>query len=820
MSLKFKSRLLSHLKHESYIPARLGDVAHDLNITSEDLPEFTQSVAQYQREGVLVVGTNGQISLPSLEDAPNGEVIGIFRKNPKGFGFVQPDIAYREGSFYVASSDSGDALTGDKVRARVGRDRGSFSDKFSGMVVEVVGRKKSSYSGTLEKRGQQWIVVPDGKQLRQPVVVRDAESKNARAGDKVVIELVVWPEGDMLGEGVVVRVLGDAGKPDVETQAVIATYDLPGEFPEECVQQARDAATRYEREVAEFNANGAAALDNRADYTNEFIITIDPPDAKDYDDAISIKALDDGGWELGVFIADVAHFIPPGSPLDEEGKDRANSCYLPRLVIPMLPEVLSNGICSLQEQVLRYCKAAFIRYDAQGNVKGEGVAQVLINSKKRLTYLEAQALIDGDLNEARRHSKTPPKYTDQLIETLQEMNRCAKAIQGRRHRKGMIVLELPECVLIYDEHGHVVDAEKEDDAFTHKLIEMFMVEANEVVARLAEKMRVPLLRRIHPEPIPGDVDQMRKVALVAGFRVPKNPTREEMQGLLDATRGKPTARAVHMAVLRTLSKAEYSPALVGHFALASEAYAHFTSPIRRYADLTVHRFIADYLDRTNNGADRPRSDEAWLQLGRDIISIKSTPTEDELVTIGQHATMREKNAESAENELRTFLVLQLLEKHVGESFRGVVTGISNRGIFVQIDKYLADGFIKSEDLPGDVTRGMGAPMWRIDQKSGAMVDVRSGRSFNFGDLLSVKIGAVDLPKRQLDLFIDDAANRAVGKTKTAVLGKHDGAAALGTGFGQARGAGFKASDPRTGSQKRDQRSKARDKGKKHHRRDA
>ncbi len=818
MPLRFKSRLLTHLKHESYTPSRLGDLAKDLNIPGEELADFTAAVQTFAQEGLLVVASNGHILLPSLADAPNGEVVGTFRKNQKGFGFISPKLAYREGSVFIGPEDVGDALTGDTVRAKVGRERG-HGDRFAGSIVEVIERKKSSYTGTLTKRGTQWIVVPDGKQITNPIVVRDAEAKNAREGNKVVLELVVWPEGDMLGEGVIVRVLGEAGRPDVETQAVIATYDLPGEFEEDCIQQARDAAARYESEIAEYHAQGPTALKNRFDYTNEFIITIDPPDAKDYDDAISIKRTEDG-WELGVYIADVAHFIPPSSPLDIEAKDRANSCYLPRLVIPMLPEILSNGICSLQEAVPRYCKAAIVRYDLHGNVRGEGVCQVLINSKKRLTYLEAQALIDGDLNEARRHAKTPPKYTDELIDTLREMNLCAKAIQGRRNRMGMIVLELPECVLIYDEHGHVVDAEREDDAFTHKLIEMFMVEANEVVARLAENMHVPLLRRIHPEPIPGDVDEMRKVAMVAGFRIPKNPTREELQGLLNATRGKPTARAVHMAVLRTLSKAEYSPALVGHFALASEAYAHFTSPIRRYADLTVHRFIADYLRMTDNGSDRPKGEEPRLALGRDIIALKATPSEEDLVNIGRHATMREVNAEGAEKELRSFLVLQLLEKHIGESFRGVVTGINGRGIFVQIDKYLADGFIKSDDLPGDITRGSGTPLWRVDQKSGAMVDLRSGRSFNFGDLVSVRIGAVDLSRRQLDLFIDDADSRAAGKTKIATLGKKDNALNLGTGFGQARGAGFKEDfSKRTGGQKRSDRSRQRDQSKKQHRRD-
>jgi ribonuclease R len=627
----------------------------------------------------------------------------------------------------------------------------------------------------------------------------------------------------MLAEGVIVRVLGDAGKPDVETQAVIAAYDLPGEFPDACVRQAREASAEFDRQISEWKQRGASSLDNRMDLTGEFILTIDPPDAKDYDDAISIKRLDDGGWELGVHIADVAHFIPPGSDLDTEARDRANSCYLPRHVIPMLPEVLSNGICSLQEAVPRFCKSAFIRYDDRGEVKAEGVAQTLIHSSKRLTYLEAQALIDGDHDEARRHAKTPPKYTDQLLAQLAEMNRLAKAIQARRDRQGMIVLDLPEVVLIYDEHGHVVDAEREDDAFTHKLIEMFMVEANEVLARLFEKLGVPLLRRIHPEPIPGDVDGLRKVAMVAGFRIPRNPTREELQNLLKATHGTPAARAVHFAVLRTLSKAEYSPALVGHFALASEAYAHFTSPIRRYADLTVHRALATYLARTHNGQKPPRSEHDQHALGKAMLRDKGVPEEQELTEIGRHATQREVNAEAAERELRQFLVLQLLEKHIGEDFAATVTGVSPRGLFVQIEKYLADGFVKAEDLPGDVTRENLVPIWKVDPKSGGLVDIRSGRSYNFGDTVTVRISAIDLARRQLEVVVVNAQQRAGGKAKHIPEKKPF----VGGGMGHSKGAGFggwdkdtgKARFGNTGSQRRSQRSKSRDQGKKNHRRD-
>jgi ribonuclease R len=821
MPLRYTRRLLEHLKHDDYTPRRVPELAQDLSIPEDEIGEFTSAVEALSRQKLVELNHAGCVQLPSLSSR-GGEITGKFRKNQRGFGFVEATPAVREGSLYIGAEDTKDALTGDIVRVKLARDRsGQSKTGFVGTIVEVVTRKRSSFSGELMKRGAQWLVFPDGRELTEPIVVRDAEAKNAREGLKVVVEIVAYPESGSggtttLAEGVITRVLGEAGRPDVETQAVIAAYNLPGEFPESCVEQAREASGDFDRQIAVWKEKGSSSLTGRLDLTEEYIITVDPPDAKDYDDAISIKRTDSiagGGWELGVHIADVAHFIEAGSDLDEEAKDRANSVYLPRLVIPMLPEVLSNGICSLQEGVPRFCKSAFMTYDKNGAVRSEGVSQTLIKSAKRLTYLEAQALIDGDFAEARKHAKTPPKYTDQLVETLREMNTLARAIQGRRDRQGMIVLDLPEVDLVFDEQGRVVDAQREDDAFTHKLIEMFMVEANEVLARLFESLGVPLLRRIHPEPVPGDVDEMRKAAMVAGFRIPKNPTREELQGLLKATHGTPAARAVHMAVLRTLSKAEYSPALIGHFALASEAYAHFTSPIRRYADLTVHRALAEYLRRTENGRKRPRSDKEKRQLGMDLLRTSACPPEEDLVEIGRHATQREENAESAERELRAFLVLQLLENHVGESFAGVVTGITPRGLFVQLEKFLADGFVKSEDLPGDVTRENLTPIWKIEPKSGALVDIRSGRSFNFGDLIKVKVAKVDLAKRQMELVVDDAAGRAGGKAKKITPGLQLG---LGGGMGKSGGAGFGELGGRrgmTGGQRRSQKSKGRDKGK-------
>lgn len=817
MPLRFRRRLIEHLKHEGYIPSRVETLAEDLRIPEADREEFAGEIKQLADEKAIEITSGGHLMLPSLASR-GGMVDGTFRKNARGFGFVEPLQPHREGTVFIPAEETADAVSGDTVRIQLMRDK--RSDGFVGRIVDVVLRKRSTFSGELAKKGGQWVVYPDGRTITDPIIVRDAESKNAREGMKVIVEVTVFPEAGedgttMLAEGVISKVLGEAGRPDVETAAVIAAYNLPGDFPLECVEQAREAASEYDVQMEAYAKRGIEALPLRKDLTGDFILTIDPPDAKDYDDAISIRRTDKGGWELGVHIADVAHFIPPNSPLDLEAKERSNSVYLPRLVIPMLPEVLSNGICSLQEGVLRFCKTAFIRYDRDGNVIAEGGGSTLIKSAKRLTYLEAQALIDGNIEEARRHAKTPPKYTDELLANLKELDHLARAIQGRRQRQGMITLELPDVVLLYDDKGHVVDAEREDDAFTHTLIEMLMVEANEVLARLFEKLNVPLLRRTHPEPTPGDSDGLRKAAMVAGFKIPKSPTREELQGLVNATRGTPAARAVHMAVLRTLTKAEYSPALVGHFALASEAYAHFTSPIRRYADLTVHRALAEYLRHTDNGTKRPRDDQEAAKLGAILRESEMCPDEPALSEIGRHATQQEENAEDAERSLRTFLVLQLLEQHIGEVYPGVVTGVSPRGLFVQLDKYLADGFVKKEDIPGDVTRGNMTPMWKIDDRTGALVDQRSGRSFNMGDSVKIKVVQVDLAKRQMECVLADAEGRAVGKSK--LIGP-----SVGGGLGGAGGGGFKDWDSRkmTGTQRRSQKSKQRDKRKGDHRRDS
>lgn len=760
-----KARILQHVKHKSYQPRRIEALAEELNIAPEDLPAFQQAVEELIDAGQVVLGSTDSVSLP-----PIGKTLtGKFRLNDRGFGFIIPESLNAHGDLFVPAPAVNGAMTGDIVRAEVVFDRhraGDARSPYTGRIVEIIQRGSSTFVGVLEKRGQLFVVMPDGKTITEPIVIRDPGAKHAGAGMKVVVEITKYPHAGFNAEGVITEVLGSAGEPDVETIGVCRVFGLAEKFPEAALEQARDTVRRYE------GPRRLEFLNNRLDLRQDYVITIDPPTAQDYDDAISIRATD-RGIELGVHIADVATFVPQGSPLDLEAHERGNSCYLPRRVIPMLPEVLSNGICSLQPGVDRLTRSAFITYDAQGRPGSTRFASSVIRSAHRLTYIEAQALIDGDPRKAREHAKYDGAYSDQLISTLKEMNELAQTIRKRRFADGMIVLDLPEVELIYDQAGRVVDAQPEDDSFTHKLIEAFMVEANEAVARAFSDLNVPLIRRTHPDPGAHNVTELRQFAHVAGYNIPKNPTRKELQALLDATRGKPAAKAVHFAVLRTLTRAEYSPDLIGHFALASDHYTHFTSPIRRYADLLVHRAF-DALLEALKGADRlPGHPHKRKEVARKLMEDPRVLDDQALRIVGKHISTAERNAEAAEQELRNLLVLQLLAQHVGEDFPGTVVGCTNFGIFIQIDKYLIEGMIRTGDLPGGMSE-----RWKLSS-TGALVAQRSGKSINIGDQFRVKINRVDLSRREMSLLIVDArkiersadpskavhADRKRGKTK-------------------------------------------------------
>jgi len=595
-------------------------------------------------------------------------------------------------------------MDGDIVLAKVKRKgKRAGENRCSGEIIQILERAQNKFVGTLMKHTDGWVVQPDGTAFFELISVDDIAAKNAKEKDKVVVEILSYPTEKYLARGVIVEVLGKAGKYESEIKSIIRQYHLPEEFDEDCLKQARETGSSFDSEQN----------NNREDITGKTIITIDPPDAKDFDDAISIEKDADGNRVLGVHIADVSSFVTAESSLDKEAKERGNSVYLPGKTIPMLPEILSNGICSLQPEQKRFCKSAYLTYDQQGKILSRRFANSIIKSKQRLTYQQADRALKG-------HTKD---FKPEVIELLKEMESLSRVIEKRRRKNGMIHLDLPETELEMDELGWVIDAHPADDSYPHTIIEMFMVEANEAIASLLDRLNVSFMRRIHPEPDALTMKNLSQLVRAFGYSLPKAPSKSDIQDLLAAVKGRDSSFAVNIAVLRSFEKAEYSPSYIGHYALASTNYCHFTSPIRRYADLLVHRVLEFYLQ---SRLDSAKHETAGLDL----------------VTVGKHITFTEQRADEAEKELTTVLILLMLSKRVGDELDCVVTGLTNFGVFVQCKKYGIEGLIQMVDL--------GPGQWKFDKKTQSITN-QSGRSIRMGQPIKVRIVSVNVPARQLNV---------------------------------------------------------------------
>jgi ribonuclease R len=578
--------------------------------------------------------------------------------------------------------------------------------RYSGKVLEILERAQNKFVGTLLKETIGWIVQPDGTGFVEPISVDDVGAKGARKKDKVVVEILSYPTERYLARGVIVEVLGRAGRYESEIRSIIRQYHLSDEFEDDCIDQARRAADEFDSEQ----------IGTRDDITKKVIITIDPPDAKDFDDAISLEKDSDGNRVLGVHIADVSCFMPPDSPLDAEARIRGNSVYLPEKTIPMLPEILSNGICSLQPDQTRFVKSVYLTYDNNGKVLSRRFANSVICSRQRLTYKQADKALGG------RTKGIKPE----VVELLKNMEGLSRIIEKRRLKNGMMHLDLSETALVMDKSGRVVDAHSADDSYPHTMIEMFMVEANEAVASLLDRHNIALMRRIHPEPDSLSMQNLSKLVRALGYSLPRTPDRSSIQELLNAVRGTDISLAVNLVVLRSFEKAQYAPLHIGHFALASDHYCHFTSPIRRYADLLVHRVL-----------------QCHLQKRLESASSNQILAEQDLVEIGKHITFTEQRAEDAERELKTVLLLQMLSDRIGDELDCVVTGLAGFGVFIQSRKFGIEGLIAMDNL--------GPDKWKFNSKTQSIVGLNSGTSVHLGRAMKVRIVSVNVPGRKLDV---------------------------------------------------------------------
>jgi len=662
-----------------------------------------------------------KVSPPSRPPSRSGDVTGVFRRAAGGYGFVRPAGALpgdRSGDIHVSAAASLDAASGDTVRVRLARGRDVRRPGPAGEVVEVLERRTTRFVGSyFERAGVGWVQV-DGTSFNRPVAVGDPGAKGVHLDDKVVVEMVRFPTHLRDGEGVVVEVLGKAGDVGVDTRTVIHEFGLPGAFPEAALDEARRQAATFDESVPV----------DRRDLRDSTIITIDPVDARDFDDAISLERVERGHWLLGVHIADVSHFVRAGSPLDQEARSRGTSVYLPDLVIPMIPEIVSNNLASLQPDKVRYAKTCWIEFTPEGIPVHSAVERTAIRSSRRFAYEEVDVFLADP--ETRAVEMTPAVRI-----LLGRMRDLARILRSRRLTRGSLQLERPEVKIDLDRNGRVTGAHLVEHTESHQIIEEFMLAANEAVAGALAAAGAGFLRRIHPAPDLRKLRQLTEFVTELGFQVDSLESRFELQRLLDLARGRPEEHAVHYAVLRSLARAVYGPQNDGHFALASDCYCHFTSPIRRYPDLTIHRAL-----------------EALAKGKR--------PPAEGLIQLGQECSDLERRAEAAERELVKLKLLHFLSTRIGEELDAVVTGVEAFGLFVQGLAIPAEGLVPLDSLPDD--------SYRYDRASHTLSGRRAGQSYRLGDRVRVAVDRVDLDRRELELrLVDGHVRRGKRPAKSA-----------------------------------------------------
>jgi len=698
--------VLQFVQQPGYKPLKPRQIAHQLRLPEDRHQDVRRLVKKLVKQGRLVYGGNHLVRLPS---APTDRVVGTFRRMSGGFGFVrlrdQPADADRSNDIFIAEGDARDAASGDVVLVRIKKKRDHRRPNREGEIVEIVERDTHTFVGTyLERAGSAYVQV-DGTVFQQPILVGDPGAKNAKPDDKVVFEMVRFPSPVQPGEGVIVEVLGARGAPGVDTLSIIREFNLPGDFAPDALEDAREQADAFNPED----------LGERLDLTGTTIITIDPVDARDFDDAISLERLENGHWRLGVHIADVSHFVRAKSPLDREAHERATSVYLPDRVIPMLPEIISNNLASLQPDKVRFTKTVFIEFTPDGAQVAVDGHSAAIKSCRRFTYEEVDEYLAD--REAWRGKLTPAVH-----ELLARMHELAMILRGRRFKRGALELSMREVKIDLDRDGRVTGAHLVQNTESHQIIEEFMLSANEAVASLLAAASLPFLRRIHSAPDPRKLKLLTEFVTELGFQTESLESRFELQKLLLEVRDAPEQHAVNYAVLRSLQRAVYGPEEDGHFALASECYCHFTSPIRRYPDLTIHRLL-----------------ESLLRKKRPKLHF------DELKTLGMHCSEQERRAEAAERELTKVKLLTYLSDRIGDQMTAIITGVESFGIFAQGIELPAEGLVRVEALSDD--------FYRFDRQTHTLTGNRAGNRYRLGDRIEVVVARVDVERRELDFRI-------------------------------------------------------------------
>lgn len=701
--MSFSEYLLQFMKEQAYKPMTEGELLTALNIDPREKDFLLKTLNYMEKQGLIVKNRRGRYGVPEKMNLIIGELEG----HPGGYAFLLPDNPELD-DIYVSREDMNGAMHGDKVLVRP-KVPAKGSSKAEGEVVRILKRAIKTVVGTVERGKQFSFVVPDDKRIAYDLYVPKEKSNGAKNGQKVVAKIIEWPQKRRNPVGEIVEILGYPDEPGIDVLTIIKKYDLPLDFPDKVKKQLQEIPD----EVLDEDLVG------REDFRHLKTITIDGEDAKDLDDAVSIEVTDDG-YRLGVHIADVSYYVKEKSPLDIEALKRGCSVYLVDRVIPMLPPKLSNGICSLLPQRDRLTMSVIIDFDREANVKNYKITPSVIKTCERMTYTQVNKILED------KDEEMISRF-NYLVDDLEAMRELAEKLSQKRFVRGSLDFDLEEAKVILDEEGHPIDVVKEERRISSRIIEEFMIAANEVVAEHIFWLKIPMVYRIHENPDDIKIDSLKEFLYNLGYTLKgtKNLKPKSLQQILEKSKGKPEQRLINIMLLRSLKQARYSGINFGHFGLASLYYTHFTAPIRRYPDLLVHRVLRKQL--------RNQIDEKQEKKLSKIVE-----------KVAKISSERERIAEEAERETVELKIAEYMASRIGETYDAIVSGVTSFGIFVELDNTI-EGLVHVSNMEDDY--------YQFNEKNMTLIGERTGKTFRIGDVVKVKVDHVNITERQIDFVL-------------------------------------------------------------------
>ncbi len=703
-----KEEIIVYMEHQAVRPLSEEELAEVFAVdTVEALVQLKGLLKELENDGTLVLSRKNRYGRPAQFNL----LIGKISRHPKGFGFLMQEDADADDIFIPASELNG-AMNGDRVIVRIKREATAKS-RAEGEVIRILQRNVQQIVGTFESSRHFGFVVPDDKRFGSDIFIPKEQFNGAKTNMKVVVEITQWPEKNRSAEGKIVQVIGKKDAPGVDILSIIMGHDLPQGFPADVLM--------YAEALPETIA--VSEIEKRRDLRDMLMITIDGEDAKDLDDAVSVQKLENGNYLLGVHIADVGHYVKEDSVLDKEALERATSVYLVDRVIPMLPQKLSNGICSLNAGEDRLAMTCMMEINSQGVVVSHDIFESVIHVNYRMTYQNVTKIL---LNQ---DEALCGKYHE-ILSMLQEMAQLQMILEKKRKLRGAIEFYAPESKVILDEKGHPIRIEWREQGVADKIIEEFMLCANETVAEHFFWMEVPFLYRVHEEPKMEDVLDVNKFLQAFGYNIKglsNHVHAKAYQNVVEQVAGKPEEMMINTVMLRSMQHARYDVEALGHFGLAAQYYSHFTSPIRRYPDLAIHRMIKELL---HNG-DRLDEKRVTILKGK-------------MKHYAEQASVREKIAEEAERESVELKKIEYMKPYVGDVFQAKISGVTNFGIFVQLDNSV-EGLAHISTLIDD--------FYQFQPESYSLIGEHTRKVYRLGQDIKVRLTRVSVEDRQIDFEV-------------------------------------------------------------------